>query len=195
MRCCEYKRKTAETEIRVELNLDGGGFYEIDTGIGFFDHMMQTFTRHGLFDLNLFTIGDLHVDQHHTVEDIGLALGEAFRQALGEKRGINRCGSCAFPMDETLAMVALDLSGRPYLVLNAPLKHSQIGDFETGLVHDFFQGFVTTLGATLHIQVPYGRSEHHQVEAIFKAVARALKSACEIDSRVGDRVPSTKEVL
>ncbi len=191
----QVHRRTAETDIRLRLSLDGRGRYQISTGIRFLDHMLELFTRHGAFDLELEARGDLDVDQHHTVEDVGIVLGEAVRQALGDKRGINRAGYFVMPMDETLAVVAVDLSGRPHLVIETRLKARRVGDLEAELLEDFFQGFASHAGANLHLRVLYGRSSHHQVEAIFKAFARALRYACSRDARLKRQLPSTKGLL
>ncbi|MGA2076208.1 MAG: imidazoleglycerol-phosphate dehydratase HisB [Terriglobia bacterium] len=188
-------RKTAETDIRIRLNLDGRGRYKVSTGIRFLDHMLELFARHGGFDLEVKAHGDLDVDQHHTVEDIGIVLGQAVREALGAKKGINRAGYFLMPMDETLAIAAIDLSGRPYLVLNAPIKAKYIGDLQAELVEDFFHGFTTSAGASLHLKLAYGRSSHHGVEALFKAWARALRYACARDRRLKAQLPSTKGLL
>ena len=188
-------RKTTETDIRARLNLDGRGRYKISTGIRFLDHMLELFTRHGGFDLELDARGDLDVDQHHTVEDTGIVLGEAVRQALGGKRGINRAGYFIMPMDETLAIAALDLSGRPYLVLHAPIKAARVGDLQAELLEDFFRGFAVSAAANVHLKVAYGRSSHHAVEALFKAFARALRYACSLDQRLKSQLPSTKGLL
>jgi imidazoleglycerol-phosphate dehydratase len=189
------RRKTNETDIRVRLNLDGRGTSRISTGIRFFDHMLDLVARHGGFDLALDANGDLDVDQHHTVEDTGIALGEAVLQALGDKRGILRAGYFLMPMDETLAAAALDLGGRPYCVCNARISAKRIGDFHTELVEDFFQGFAQAARANVHLRVLYGRSSHHQVEAIFKAFARALRFAVSRDKRLRQVLPSTKGLL
>jgi imidazoleglycerol-phosphate dehydratase len=194
-RTASLHRKTAETDIRGRLNLDGRGSYEISTGIRFLDHMLELFTRHGGFDLNLEVHGDLDVDQHHTVEDVGIVLGQLLREALGSKKGINRAGYFLMPMDETLAIAAIDLSGRPYLVLKAPLKVRYVGDLQTELLEDFFHGFTTTTAANVHLKVAYGRSSHHAVEALFKAFARALRFACSRDRRLRSQLPSTKGLL
>ncbi|HUU13430.1 MAG TPA: imidazoleglycerol-phosphate dehydratase HisB [Terriglobia bacterium] len=188
-------RKTAETDIRVRLNLDGRGRYAISTGIRFLDHMLELFTRHGGFDLDLQARGDLDVDQHHTVEDVGIVLGQAVREALGSKKGINRAGYFIMPMDETLAVAAIDLSGRPYLVMKAAIKARRVGDLQTELLEDFFHGFATSAAANVHLKVAYGRSSHHAVEALFKALARALRYACSRDSRLKRQLPSTKGLL
>ena len=194
-RIANLRRKTAETDIRARLNLDGTGTYKISTGIRFLDHMLELFTRHGGFDLNLEARGDLDVDQHHTVEDIGIVLGQLVREALGSKKGINRAGYFLMPMDETLAVAAIDLSGRPYLVLKAPLKVRYVGDLQTELLEDFFHGFTTTAAANVHLKVLYGRSSHHAIEALFKAFARALRFACSHDQRLRSQLPSTKGLL
>ena len=188
-------RLTTETDIRVRLNLDGQGRYRISTGIRFLDHMLELFTRHGGFDLQLTARGDLDVDQHHTVEDVGITLGEAFRKALGNKKGILRAGYFVMPMDETLAVAALDLSGRAYLVLKAPFRVRRVGDLQVELLEDFFEGFATAARANVHLKVAYGRSSHHRVEALFKAFARALRFACSRDGRLRRQLPSTKGLL
>ncbi len=194
-RTASVHRQTTETDIRARLNLDGRGHYAVSTGIRFLDHMLELFARHGGFDLDLQARGDLDVDQHHTVEDVGIALGQAVRQALGSKKGINRAGYFVMPMDETLALAAVDLSGRPYLVLRAPLKARRLGDLQTELLEDFFQGFATAAGSNLHLKLAYGRSSHHGVEALFKAFARALRYACSRDARLKQQLPSTKGLL
>ncbi len=188
-------RTTQETDIRALLNLDGRGRYEVSTGIRFLDHMLELFARHGGFDLDLRARGDLDVDQHHTVEDTGLVLGEALRRALGTKRGINRAGYFIMPMDETLALAAIDLSGRPYFVMQGRVKARRVGDFQTELLEDFFQAFASAAGANLHLKIAYGRSSHHAVEALFKAFARALRYACSCDPRLKRQLPSTKGLL
>jgi imidazoleglycerol-phosphate dehydratase len=194
-RTARLHRKTAETDIQVRLNLDGRGHYQVSTGIRFLDHMLELFARHGGFDLELRARGDLDVDQHHTVEDVGIVLGQAVRQALGNKRGINRAGYFLIPMDETLAVAALDLSGRPYLAMKAPIRARRVGDLQTELLEDFFQGWATSAGANVHLRVAYGRSSHHAVEALFKAFARALRYACSRDARLKAQLPSTKGLL
>ena len=194
-RTASLHRKTAETDIRARLNLDGRGHYHVSTGIRFLDHMLELFARHGGFDLELRARGDLDVDQHHTVEDVGIVLGQAVRQALGNKRGINRAGYFLMPMDETLAVAALDLSGRPYLVLKAPLRARRVGDLQAELLEDFFHGWASSAGANLHLKLAYGRSSHHAVEALFKAFARALRYACSRDARLKLQLPSTKGLL
>jgi imidazoleglycerol-phosphate dehydratase len=194
-RTASLHRKTTETEIRIRLNLDGQGKYSVSTGIRFLDHMLELFTRHGGFDLDLKARGDLDVDQHHTVEDVGIALGEALQNALGTKKGINRAGYFVMPMDETLALASVDLSGRPYLVLQAPVRARLVGDLQSELLEDFFQGFATSAKANLHLKIFYGRSSHHAIEALFKALARALRYACSRDARLKDQLPSTKGLL
>jgi len=194
-RTATMHRKTAETDIRARLNLDGRGRYEISTGVRFLDHMLELFTRHGGFDLELRARGDLDVDQHHTVEDVGLVLGQLLREAVGTKKGINRAGYFIMPMDETLGIAAIDLSGRPCLVLHVPLKARHVGDLQSELLEDFFQAFANSAGANLHLKVAYGRSSHHAVEALFKALARALRYACSRDRRLKSQLPSTKGLL
>jgi len=188
-------RHTAETRIDLTLTIEGQGRYKVSTGIRFFDHMLELFTRHGGFDLTLKANGDLDVDQHHTVEDVGIVLGQLFAKALGERKGINRAGYFVMPMDETLAVVAVDLSGRPALVYKDKVKVRVVGDMQTELAEDFFGGFVNHAGANLHAKVLYGRSNHHKLEAIFKCFARAMKYACSKDERLKDQLPSTKGLL
>jgi imidazoleglycerol-phosphate dehydratase len=195
MRTATIERNTRETQIRGTLKIEGRGRYEIATGIRFFDHMLELFTKHGGFDLKLAATGDLDVDQHHTVEDVGIVLGQLFAKALGDRRGINRAGYFVLPMDETLAVVALDLGGRPALVYKDRVKVRLVGDLQTELAEDFFGGFVNHAGANLHAQVMYGRSNHHKLEAIFKCFARAMKYACSRDKRLKDELPSTKGLL
>ena len=195
MRRALITRKTTETQISLTLTLDGKGKYEISTGIRFFDHMLELLTRHGGFDLRLQATGDLDVDQHHTVEDVGIALGEAVSKALGDRRGINRAGYFIMPMDETLGVAAIDLSGRVHAVTDLRLKVGRVGDLEADLVHDFFDGFAQGARANVHVKVLYGRSSHHQIEALFKAFARALRYACSKDKRLARVLPSTKELL
>ena len=194
-RTASIHRKTNETDIRLKLNLDGKGKSRISTGIRFFDHMLDLVARHGAFDLEITAKGDLDVDQHHTVEDVGIALGEAVLKALGSKRGILRAGYFLMPMDETLAAAAVDLSGRPYCVVNAKITAKLVGDFQTELTEDFFQGFAQAARANVHLRALYGRSSHHQVEAIFKAFARALRFAVSRDKRLRSVLPSTKGLL
>jgi imidazoleglycerol-phosphate dehydratase len=195
MRSAKITRNTKETQIRGSLNLDGLGKYNISTGIRFFDHMLELFTKHGGFDLKLKAKGDLDVDQHHTVEDVGIVLGQLVAKALGDRKGINRAGYFVMTMDETLAVVALDLGGRPALVYKDKVKVRLVGDLQTELVEDFFGGFVNHAGANLHAKVLYGRSNHHKIEAIFKCFARALRYACSHDRRLKDQLPSTKGLL
>ena len=194
-RTASIERITKETQIRARLDIDGQGEYQISTGIRFFDHMLELFAKHGGFDLELTATGDLDVDQHHTVEDVGIALGQCFAKALGDRKGINRAGYFLMPMDETLAAAAIDLSGRPALIYSAPTRFRLVGDLQTELLHDFFDGFVTHCGCNLHAKVLYGRSNHHKIEAIFKCFARALRFACATDERLKDSLPSTKGLL
>jgi imidazoleglycerol-phosphate dehydratase len=188
-------RRTKETAIAVRLTIEGRGRYDVSTGIRFLDHMLELVARHGAFDLTLSARGDLDVDQHHTVEDAGIALGEAVTAALGTRRGINRAGYFVMPMDETLGVAAIDLSGRPHAVVDLRLKAARVGDLQSELVQDFFEGFAQGARANVHLKVLYGRSSHHQVEAIFKAFARALRVACARDKRLGRMLPSTKGLL
>ncbi len=190
-----FERRTTETQIKGRLVIDGLGRYDVDTGIRFLDHMLELFARHGGFDLILHAKGDLDVDQHHTVEDVGIALGEALLAALGDRKGINRAGYFLMPMDETLGMAAVDLSGRPHAVVDLRLKVRMVGDLQGELVHDFFGGFAQGARANVHVKVLYGRSSHHHVEAIFKAFARALRVACAKDARLAKMLPSTKGLL
>jgi imidazoleglycerol-phosphate dehydratase len=194
-RTATIHRKTNETDIRLKLNLDGRGKASVATGVRFFDHMLELVARHGAFDLLVHARGDLDVDQHHTVEDIGITLGEAVRKALGSKRGILRAGYFLMPMDETLAAAAVDLGGRPYCVVNAKIPAKRVGDFQVELVEDFFQGFAQAARANVHLRSLYGRSSHHQVEAMFKAFARALRFAVARDKRLRQILPSTKGLL
>lgn len=195
MRRARISRNTAETRIALALTLEGRGRYDVRTGIRFFDHMLELFTRHGGFDLRLRCDGDLDVDQHHTVEDVGIALGEAVRDAVGDKRGINRAGYFVMPMDETLAVAAIDLSGRPACVVELKKPAARVGDLTTELVVDFFEGFAAAARANVHVKVLYGRSSHHKVEASFKAFARALRVACARDRQLRRVLPSTKALL
>ena len=195
MRTATQSRKTAETDITVEINLDGTGSYDNQTGIGFFDHMLDQLSRHALIDMKVRAIGDLHIDDHHTVEDVGIALGKAFTIALGDKRGINRYGECHLPMDDTLVRAALDLSGRPYLVWNVEMTAAKIGSFDTELVREFFTAFAMNGGITLNVAKLDGINSHHIAEAAFKAVARALRQALDTDPRKADAIPSTKGTL
>ena len=195
MRQATVERITKETQITGKLKLEGKGRYNISTGIRFFDHMLELFTKHGGFDLDLKAKGDLDVDQHHTVEDLGIALGEAVSQALGSRRGINRAGYFVMPMDETLAVVALDLGGRPHAAIDLRLKVKRVGDLQAELVHDFFEGFAIGARANVHAKVLYGRSSHHHIEAVFKAFARALRVACSKDKQLAKALPSTKGLI
>jgi imidazoleglycerol-phosphate dehydratase len=188
-------RRTTETQIALTLTLEGHGRYEVRTGIRFLDHMLELFARHGGFDLKVNATGDLDVDQHHTVEDLGIALGEAVSQAIGNRKGINRAGYFVMPMDETLAVVAIDLGGRPHAVVDVKVKVLKVGDLQTELVHDFFEGFAIGARANVHVKVLYGRSSHHHVEAAFKAFARALRVAVAKDKRLAAMLPSTKGLL
>ncbi|HVT13229.1 MAG TPA: imidazoleglycerol-phosphate dehydratase HisB [Fimbriimonadaceae bacterium] len=195
MRAAQIERLTTETQIRGSLAIEGTGRYQIGTGIGFFDHMLELFAKHGGFDLTLDAKGDLHVDQHHTVEDVGIALGELFSEALGDRKGINRAGYFVQTMDETLAVVALDLGGRSALVYHDGVKAKQVGGLTVELLPDFFEGFARAIKGNVHVKVMYGRSSHHKIEAIFKGFARALKYACSTDERLKDQLPSTKGLL
>lgn len=194
-RSASIDRKTNETQITLRLTIEGQGRYKVQTGIRFFDHMLELFTRHGAFDLDLACKGDLDVDQHHTVEDVGIALGEAFDRALGSKQGILRAGYFVMPMDETLAVAAIDLSGRVACVVKAKVNTRLVGDLQSELVEDFFEGFARGARANVHLKVLYGRSNHHKVEALFKAFARALRVACSRDRQLGEMLPSTKGLL
>ena len=195
MRKAVIDRRTAETQIKVTLAIDGKGRYDNRTGIRFLDHMLDLVARHGGFDLKVKAAGDLDVDQHHTVEDTGIALGEAVAKALGNKRGINRAGYFVMPMDETLAVAAIDLSGRPHSVIDTTVTVPLVGDLQTELVHDFFEGFANAARANVHLKVMYGRSNHHKIEACFKTFARALRVACSKDKRLARTLPSTKGLL
>jgi imidazoleglycerol-phosphate dehydratase len=195
MRAATIKRDTKETQIEARLRLDGRGRYRISTGVRFLDHMLELFTKHGGFDLDLNARGDLDVDQHHTVEDTGIVLGQCFAKALGDRKGINRAGYFVMTMDETLAVVAVDLGGRPALVYKDLVRVRHVGDLQTELLEDFFGGFTQHAGANLHAKVLYGRSNHHKIEAIFKCFARAMRYACSKDQRLRDQLPSTKGLL
>lgn len=195
MRTAVIDRNTKETQISGHLELDGQGEYEIFTGIRFFDHMLELFSKHGGFNLRLWAKGDLDVDQHHTVEDVGIVLGQLFSNALGDRVGINRAGYFVLPMDETLAVVAVDLGGRAALVYKDLVKVRKVGDLQTELVEDFFGGFAQHAGANVHVKVMYGRSSHHKIEAVFKCFSRALRYACSTDERLKDQLPSTKGLL
>jgi imidazoleglycerol-phosphate dehydratase len=205
-RTAEISRKTKETDIIIRLNIDGRGDSKIDYPIGFMAHMLTTFARHSLFDLEVRAMGDLEVDQHHLIEDTGIVLGQCLSRALGDKRGIFRCGSCLFPMDETLARAAVDISGRSFLFIDSQLsgvplpaatgnENAPASLFQTDTVEDFWQGFSSAAGCNLHLEIIRGRSDHHKIEALFKAAARALRAACEIDGRCRDSIPSTKGSL
>ncbi|MCY1171618.1 Histidine biosynthesis bifunctional protein HisB [compost metagenome] len=195
MRTATISRHTSETSIDVTVNLDGTGAYTVSTGIGFFDHMLEQLSRHSLIDMHIKTVGDLHIDQHHTVEDTGLAIGEAVLKALGEKRGIRRYADALSPMDETLTRVAIDISGRPYLVWKTAFSQKKLGEMDTEMFEHFFHSFAQTAGITLHIETLYGTNNHHIAEAAFKGVARALREAVELDPRKAGVIPSTKGTL
>ena len=203
-RIVEVERKTKETDIFIKLNIDGKGDAKLNFPVGFMAHMLNTFARHGLFDIEIKAKGDLEVDQHHLVEDTGIVLGQCFVKALGDKRGITRNGSCLFPMDECLARAAVDFSGRPFLFFDGQLSGSPLisapesgmqYDFQTDVIEDFWQGFTSAAGCNLHLEILRGRSDHHKIEALFKSAARALRAACEYDDRARDSIPSTKGVL
>ena len=194
-RTAEVTRNTAETQITVRVNLDGTGQAKLATGIGFFDHMLDQIARHGLIDLEIAAKGDLHIDGHHTVEDVGITLGQAVYQAVGDKKGIRRYGHAYVPLDEALSRVVIDFSGRPGLVMNVPFKSGMIGTFDTQLAHEFFQGFVNHAFVTLHVDNLRGENAHHQCETVFKAFARALRAALELDPRAAGTIPSTKGSL
>ena len=195
MRSATITRNTAETQISVTINLDGTGQYDNQTGVGFFDHMLDQLSRHSLIDMTIRAAGDYHIDDHHTVEDTGIALGQAIVQAVGDKKGINRYGSCLLPMDDALVRAALDISARPFLVFNLDMPTQKIGNFDTELVREFFQALSTHAGLTLHIDQLHGLNSHHIAEAAFKSVARALRTAVEIDPRMSQALPSTKGAL
>lgn len=194
-RVADVQRNTSETQISVRINLDGSGAAKLSTGIGFFDHMLDQIARHGLIDLDIHAKGDLHIDGHHTVEDVGITLGQAFAQAVGDKKGIRRYGHAYVPLDEALSRVVVDFSGRPGLHMRVPFKSGMVGGFDTQLAFEFFQGFVNHAGVTLHIDNLHGENAHHQAETVFKAFARALRMALERDPRMGDVIPSTKGSL
>jgi imidazoleglycerol-phosphate dehydratase len=195
MRTATVERKTTETKVSCTVNLDGEGRFNIKTGVGFFDHMMEQLSRHSLIDITLKADGDLHIDDHHTVEDSGIALGQAIAKALGDRKGIRRYGSCDLVMDETLSRCAIDVSGRAFLVFKANFPRDKIGSFDTELVREWFQAFAMNAGITLHLENAYGENAHHIAEASYKALARALRDAVEIDPRQKDRIPSTKGSL
>ena len=194
-RVADVTRNTAETKIRIRVNLDGNGTADLHTGIGFFDHMLDQIARHGLIDLNIHADGDLHIDGHHTVEDVGITLGQAFAKAVGDKKGIRRYGHAYVPLDEALSRVVVDFSGRPGLHMDVPFKSGMVGEFDTQLAYEFFQGFVNHAGVTLHIDNLKGDNAHHQAETVFKAFARAVRMALERDPRMGNIIPSTKGSL
>ena len=194
-RTAEVSRNTAETKITVKVNLDGTGVAKLHTGIGFFDHMLDQIARHGMIDLDIHADGDLHIDGHHTVEDVGIAFGQAVLKAVGDKKGIRRYGHAYVPLDEALSRVVIDLSGRPGLIMHVPFKSSMIGTFDSQLAHEFFQGFVNHAFATVHIDNLRGENAHHQAETVFKAFARALRNALEYDQRALNTIPSTKGIL
>ena len=195
MRTTAIKRQTNETNISIHLNIDGKGEHDIQIPIGFFTHTLESFAKHGLFDITITANGDLHVDQHHLVEDCGIVLGQAFKQALGDKKGINRAGYFVYPMDEALAVVAVDIGGRPFLQFEADFKRRFCGELDTDLLEHFFQGFAMGLGANVVVRMPYGRSDHHKIEATFKAFAKAMKMACSTDPRAIENIPSTKGMI
>jgi imidazoleglycerol-phosphate dehydratase len=195
MRVAKTERKTKETDISINLEIEGKGDRDIKTPIGFLNHMLEGFTKHGLFNLTIKAKGDLEIDQHHTVEDLGIVLGETFKKALGNMKGIARAGSFAFPMDESLGIVAVDISGRSYLVFKAKFQRRMCGDLDTDIVEDFFRGFSMGLGANIAVYVPYGRNDHHKLEAIFKALGKSMSIACTIQERAKDEIPSTKEFI
>jgi len=195
MRRALINRRTAETAITIHLGIEGRGRYSVNTGIRFLDHMLELLARHGAFDLRIDAVGDLDVDQHHTVEDVGIALGEAVSKAIGSRRGINRAGYFVMPMDETLGVAAIDLNGRPHAVVDHRLRVQRVGDLQSELIQDFFEGFAQGARSNVHLKVLYGRSSHHQIEALFKAFARALRIACDKDPRMARQLPSTKGLL
>ena len=195
MRTSQIHRKTKETDISIELNIDGKGDCEIQTPIGFLNHMITSFGKHGLFNITMAAKGDLEVDQHHLVEDCGIVMGQAFKKALGDKKGVNRAGFFVYPMDEALAVVAVDIGGRPFLQFDAKFKRRFCGELDTDLLEDFFQGFAMSLGANVAVRMPYGRSDHHKIEATFKAFAKAMKMACSTNPRAIENIPSTKGMI
>ncbi|MCE1236180.1 MAG: imidazoleglycerol-phosphate dehydratase HisB [Hyphomicrobiales bacterium] len=195
MRTAEIERKTKETSVSVVVNLDGAGIYDVSTGVGFFDHMLEQLSRHSLIDLTIRATGDLHIDQHHTVEDVGITLGLAVKKALGDLKGIRRYADVHLPMDETLTRAAVDVSGRPFLVFRIPFSRDKIGDFDTELFEEFFRAFAFNAGLTLHVETLYGVNNHHMIESAFKATARALEAAFAIDPRRAGTIPSTKGSL
>lgn len=189
------KRKTKETDISVVVNIDGAGVSQIKTPIGFFDHMLEAFAKHGLFDIQLEAKGDIEIDQHHLVEDCGIVIGQAFKGALGDKKGINRAGFFVYPMDEALAVVAVDIGGRSHLQYDVTFKRRLCGELDTDVLHDFFDAFAANLGANIVVRMAYGRSDHHKIEAVFKAFGKAMKMACSTDPRMLDDIPSTKGII
>lgn len=195
MRIANLERVTNETEIKLELNIDGKGEYDIRTPIKFLNHMLESFTKHGLFDMFVVATGDLEIDQHHTIEDIGLVLGKAFKKALDDKIGINRAGFFIYPMDDALATVSVDLSGRSYLIFKADFKRRYSGDLDTDLIEHFFEAIANSMGANIVVKVEFGKNDHHKLEAIFKAFAKAMSQACSINQRITDTIPSTKGVI
>ncbi len=195
LRKTSFQRKTKETDIKIELNVDGKGKTDIKTPIPFLSHLLNNFSKHGLFDLKIQATGDIEIDQHHTVEDIGIVLGEAFKKALGDKKGINRSGYFVFPLDEALSVVVLDISGRAYLNFDCKFKKQKIGDLDSDLIKEFFWGFIRHLEATLHIRALYGENEHHKAESIFKAFGKAMKMACSKEKRILKELPSTKGLI
>ncbi len=195
MRTSKIIRKTNETDISIELNIDGSGEYSVNTPVGFLTHMLESFARHGLFDITLTAGGDLEVDQHHLIEDCGICLGKAFCEALEDKTGIERAGYFVYPMDDALAVVSVDLSGRPYLIFDTEFKRRFCGEMDTDLLEHFFQGFATNLPGNIAVKMPYGKNDHHKIEAIFKAFAKAMKEAVTINSRSADKLPSTKGII
>jgi imidazoleglycerol-phosphate dehydratase len=195
MRKAKIERKTKETEITLDLKIEGSGKYDIKNPIGFLTHVIETFAKHGLFDIKMKAKGDLEVDQHHLLEDCGIVLGQAFKKALGDKKGINRAGYFVYPMDEALAVVAIDISGRPYLQFDVKFKRRFCGDLDTDLLEDFFQAFATGLAANVVVRMPFGRNDHHKIEAIFKAFGKAMKTACSKDKKAKENIPSTKGII
>ena len=195
MRLGEITRTTKETDIKVKINLDGEGRFDVETGIGFFNHMLEQLSKHSQIDMTIATKGDLHIDGHHTVEDTGIALGMAIKQALGDRAGITRYGDCHLPMDETMSRAAVDVSGRPFLVFRIPFSQARLGEMDTELFEEFFRAFAFAAGITLHVENLYGVNNHHMIESAFKAVARALRAACTMDPRLEGRVLSTKGTL
>jgi imidazoleglycerol-phosphate dehydratase len=195
MRKAIYERRTKETDIRISLNIDGSGECKISSEVNFFNHMIETFARHGLFDIEAKITGDLDVDQHHTIEDVGICIGMAFKEALRDKLGIHRSGFYIHAMDEALALVAIDISGRPHYKFQGKFKNKKVGDFNVELIEDFFNAFSNAICAAVHIKIFYGRSDHHKIEAIFKAFGKAMKEACKIEERMKNKLPSTKELI